>query len=255
MSSRRIHRLLLAAALAALAVARIGHAQSVVSGESKSSRTQVLEAGAKVLQAKAPLTPMDIHLIGFHPLKAHPAHQMEAHHFCRQVNEDFAQCALFDSDSRESNLNGIEYIISEKLFATLPENERQYWHPHNYEILSGQLVAPGLPKVAERALMRSKMNSYGKTWHVWNTGASGAAGDSLPLGEPKLGWSFNRDGEAEPGLVERRNRRFGIDPEAKRTERGELVPLAKPQAGVDALKDRFGRPTRPLPGVVDQAAR
>lgn len=48
---------------------------------------------------------------------------MEAHHFFHQVNEDFAQCVLFDDNSKSANLNGIEYIISEKLFATLPEGE------------------------------------------------------------------------------------------------------------------------------------
>ena len=58
------------------------------------------------------------------------------------MNQDFAQCALFDGNGRDARLNGVEYIISEKLFETLPHEERQYWHPHNAEILSGQLVAP-----------------------------------------------------------------------------------------------------------------
>ena len=31
--------------------------------------------------------------------------------------------------------------------------------------------------------MKGKMNSYGKTWHVWNTGFyKGKPGDMLPLG-------------------------------------------------------------------------
>jgi hypothetical protein len=230
-------------------------AQAVPPGQEKSPRTQALEAGASVLQSSSPLAPLDIHLIGLHPMKAHPTHQVEAHHFCRQVNEDFAQCVLFDGAERNANLTGIEYIISEKLFATLPENERQYWHPHNYEILAGQLLAPGLPKAAEKALMRSKMNSYGKTWHVWNTGMTGAQGDALPFGEALLAWSFNRDGEAEPGLVARLHRGRHIDPEAERSERADLTPLAKPQVGVDALKGRFGRPSRELPGVQEKAKR
>ena len=53
---------------------------------------------------------------------------------------------------------------------------------------------------AEKALMRDKVNSYGKTWHVWHTGAFGIPGDALPMGEPRLAWSFNRDGEIIPGL-------------------------------------------------------
>ena len=204
-----------------------------------------------MLQRAAPLAPMDIYLSGFHPLKDEPEHQMEAHHFCHQVNEDFAQCVLFDGNDDGANLNGIEYIVSAKLFATLPDEERQFWHPHNGEILSGQLVAPGIPDTAEKALMKGKMNSYGKTWHVWNTGAHGQAGDRLPLGPARLAWSFNRDGEAGPGLVEQRDRRLDIDSAVKRRERAELQPLARPQSGVDALHGKFPRTTSAIPGVVD----
>jgi hypothetical protein len=219
-------------------------------GEAKSPRTRMLEAGAQALQTDTPPDLLDIHLVGFHPMKHDPSHQMEAHHFCRQVNEDFAQCALFDGNTSAANLNGLEYIISERLFERLPEAERAYWHPHNGEILSGQLVAPGLPHQAEKALMRDKLNSYGKTWHVWSTDR----GDPLPFGDPMLAWSFNQLGEARPGLVEERDRRMGIDTEAKRRERQDLVPAARPQSGVDALRAAFPGAT-PIPGVVDKRAR
>jgi hypothetical protein len=220
-------------------------------GNAADTMTETLKAGAKVIQGNAPPAQMDVHLIGFHPMKQHPEHQMEAHHYCRQVNEDFAQCALFDGSTKDANLNGIEYIISEKLFETLPAGERQFWHPHNYEILSGQLVGPGLPDIAEKELMRKKMNSYGKTWHVWATDR----GDKLPLGEPMLAWSFNRDGEDRPGLIAERDRKLGIDTGEERRSRQDLVQLARPQSGVDALKDRFGRTTRPVAGVSERPAR
>lgn len=210
-------------------------------GTTQTPKTTALEAGANTLQRHTPVDRLGVYLVGFHPMKDEPDHQMEAHHFCNQVNEDFAQCALFDGNSKEANLNGIEYIISEKVFKTLPAEERQYWHPHNFEILSGQLVAPGIPEVTEHELMRSKMNSYGKTWHVWDTGGHGMAGDKLPLGEPRLAWSFNADGEAKPGLVEKRDDTLGIDSLEKREARADLAPLAKPQEGVAALKGQFGR--------------
>jgi Protein of unknown function (DUF1264) len=223
-------------------------------GQPESARTSVLEIGATTMQRDAPTDALDIYLVGFHPMKNDPDHQFEAHHFCRQVNEDFAQCALYDGNTAEANLNGIEYIISERLFETLPEEEQPYWHPHNGEILSGQLVAPGLPEIAEQELMRSKMNSYGKTWHTWNTGHGNAGGDSMPLGEPVLAWSFNRFGEDAPGLVDSRDERMGISAEERREQRQELVDLAHPQEGVDALQDAFGRPTQPIPGVVDNSS-
>jgi hypothetical protein len=220
-------------------------------GEAKTPQTRVLEAGAKLLQSKSPLKRFDIYLVGFHPMKESPNDQMEAHHYCHQINEDFAQCALFDGNTKDANLNGIEYIISERLFNTLPEKEKKYWHPHDGEILSGQLVAPNIPDMAEKELMKEKMNSYGKTWHLWNTGYEGKSGDALPLGEPMLGWSFNRDGEAVPGLVEKRDKKMKINSAEKRKQRADLRQFARPQSGVDDLKDKFGRPTEAIPGIVD----
>jgi hypothetical protein len=224
----------------------------VPAGKAKSPETRILELGAKLLQSNAPLKRFDIYLVGFHPMKDSPENQMEAHHYCHQVNEDFAQCALFDGNTAAANLNGIEYIISEKLFARLPEEEKQYWHPHNGEILSGQLVAPHIPDAAEKSLMKEKMNSYGKTWHVWNTGHEGKPGTALPLGAPMLGWSFSRDGEAIPGLVEKRDQKLKLNSEQARKQRADLKQYAKPQSGVDDLKGKFARPTRDIPGVVDQ---
>jgi Protein of unknown function (DUF1264) len=224
-----------------------------VAGRPETTKTNVLETGANLLQRDAPTDALDIYLVGFHPLKNAPQHQFEAHHFCQQVNEDFMQCALYDGNTSDANLNGLEYIISERLFETLPEEERQYWHPHNGEILSGQLVAPGLPEVADHELMQSKMNSYGKTWHTWNTTHSAEGGRRLPLGEPALAWSFNRFGEAQPGLVESRDERMDISTEERRQQRQDLIDMAHPQAGVDALKGAFEGPTEPMPGVVDKS--
>ena len=231
----------------------VGAQSSTPPGADKSATTRTLEAGAKVLQRTSPLGPMDIHLVGFHPMKDHPDKQVVAHHYCHQVNEDFAQCVLFDGDGRGANLNGIEYIVSERLFETLPAGERAFWHPHNGEILSGQLVAPGIPEVAEKALMKQKMNSYGKTWHLWDTGPTGQGGDKLPLGPPMLAWSFNRDGEVQPELIAQRDRSLRIDSADKRRRRADLQPLARPQSGVDDLKAAFPN-AQPIPGVVDRKA-
>jgi hypothetical protein len=200
-------------------------------GAPRSPGTAALETGANALQRAAPLGQIGLHLVGFHPLKDDPAHQMEAHHYCNQVNEDFAQCVLFDGDGAQANLNGIEHIVSEKLYATLSEQERGFWHPHNYEILSGTLVAPGVPAPAEKELMKRKLNSYGKTWHVWMTGTPEQPGERLPLGPARLGWALTAEGQVRPGLVEARDRRLGVDTGAKRRERSDLASLAHPQVG------------------------
>jgi hypothetical protein len=213
------------------------------SGAGKGAWLAVLEQGAHLLQ--------DVYVVGFHCPKDEPDEQMEAHHYCRVVNDDLLQCVLFDGNTREANLIGVEYIVSERLFDTLPETEQDYWHPHNFEILSGQLVAPGLPDVAEKAFLRRLLNSYGKTWHTWHSGRhDGAPGDALPLGDPKLMWSFNREGECDESLVASRAEAMGVDVAKKRAGRQEFVDLARRQCGVDAMKDQFSG-TTPIPGVVD----
>jgi hypothetical protein len=220
-------------------------------GEGRSAWRAALEAGAALLQDMTPLKDFDIYVVGLHCAKHEPQMQMEAHHFCRQVNQDLLQCVLFDGNTRDANLIGIEYIVSERLFEGLPEDEKPYWHPHNYEILSGQLSAPGLPEVAERAFMKELMNSYGKTWHTWHTGRhDGEPGDPLPLGDPKLMWSFNRDGEADERLKADFQRALGVDEASKRQQRSGFTSLAHPQHGVDTMADEFAS-TTPLPGVVD----
>jgi hypothetical protein len=176
--------------------------------------------------------------------------QMEAHHYCNQMTEDFAQCVLFDGNTADARMTGIEYIVSEKLYAGLPPDEKAYWHPHNYEVLSGQLRMPGLPDAAEREALEGKMNSYGKTWHTWMTGMRGRQNDELPLGPPRLQWSFNQDGEELPGLVADRDARFRFSTADTRAERKDLVRLAKPQGGVAAMAGRF-RNARPFEGVSD----
>lgn len=218
-------------------------------GDRKTLWRATLETGSRTLQDTSPLKEFDIYVVGFHCAKHTAEMQMEAHHYCRQVNSDVLQCAIFDGNTRDANLIGIEYIISEKLFEGLPEEEKDYWHPHNYEVLSGQLTAPNLPERVEHELVELLINSYGKTWHTWHTGRAdggGPAGDPLPYGDARLMWSFNRDGEVDAALKGELNAAMGIDEAEKRAARSDLAQKAHPQRGVDALKSAFpganGRP-------------
>jgi hypothetical protein len=93
------------------------------------------------------------------------------------------------------------------------------------------------------------MNSYGKTWHVWDTGHAGhPAAQKLPIGKPLLAWSYNHDGETPPGLVEARDKRMNVNTAEKRKERAELAAEAKPQRGVDDLKSKLTGTGAP-PGI------
>jgi hypothetical protein len=220
-------------------------------GVDRTPKTGALESGANVLQAKAPVEQISMHLNGFHAAKDDPSMVMESDHYCNQVNQDFAQCALFDGNGKAARLHGVEYIISEKLYSQLPAQERMYWHPHNYEVPSGELVMPGLPEAAEKEALKDKINSYGKTWHFWKTGVHGAPADPLPYGPPHLAWSFNHDGEVPADLVQSRDKRMNTDTTRRRQDRADLAPLARPQGGVDALAGRFPRSKRAPAGVSD----
>jgi hypothetical protein len=219
-------------------------------GAARTDKTAALETGAAALQSKAPVDQIAMYLVGFHPGKADPQMQMESHHYCDQVNEDFAQCVLYDGNTEDARLHGVEYIISEKLYGKLPVEEKAYWHPHNYELLSGTLQMPGLPDAAADAALRGKLNSYGKTWHFWKTGVYQEASDDLPLGPPHLAWSFNHDGEAKAGLVEQRDERMGLNTAEERRDRQEWVAAARPQGGVNAIAEAF-KDRKPIPGVTD----
>src|SRR4051794_41986447 len=88
-------------------------------GEGRSAWRVALEAGAALLQDMTPLKDFDIYVAGLHCARDDAGMQMEAHHFCRQVNQDLLQCVLFDGNTKDANLIGIEYIISARLFETL----------------------------------------------------------------------------------------------------------------------------------------
>lgn len=101
----------------------------------------------------------------------------------------------------------------------MDKEEQQLWHPRNYEILSGHITAPGtkqsshidekkiqkfsnifislnlgLPEFAESELMKSKLNTYGKTIQVlWK--------DGIPQGDAHVAWAFTKDGQIRVKFV------------------------------------------------------
>jgi hypothetical protein len=185
------------------------------------------EASAR---GKRPMELLSLYLNAFHFHNGDMEQQMEVHHYCGQLNEDVTQCALYDSDKEGARLVGVEYVISEKAFKGLPEEEKKMWHSHVYEVKSGQLIAPGLSDAAEHQLMEKLISTYGKTWHTWDTHHWG---ERLPVGIPSLMVAFTADGQAKPALVEKRDKGFGISTESKKKARGD-IPAASVQPGADA---------------------
>lgn len=118
-------------------------------------------------------------------------------------------------------------MITPKLYATLPTEERRLWHSHVFEVKSGMLVMPG-PRgpitqraweTAETEEMRHVIGLYGKVYHLWQTDR----GDQLPLGEPKLMMSFTGEGQFDfEREVGARDERFGTDWHRKKELRKDI---------------------------------
>ena len=68
----------------------------------------------------------------------------------------------YDGNSSDARIHGLEFIISEHLYTTLAADEKAYWHPHNFEILSGTLRMPGLPDAAEKQALADKIAATGR---------------------------------------------------------------------------------------------
>ena len=196
-------------------------------GAPQSAKTTALEAGADVMQDKAPLRTLNAYLDGFHFYNGNMQGQMEAHHYCGHLNEETTQCVIFDGNEENAKIMGVEYIISGNLFTKLPTEEKHLWHSHVHEVRSGQLIAPGIPQVAEHELMEKIASTYGKTWHTWHTDQS----LELPLGTPMLMMGFTKDGQIDEQKVAERDKRFGISTSDKRKAREDIqYPQIDPDA-------------------------
>lgn len=193
--------------------------QTPVPGEHTSPQLRTLETGAQIIQSRPPVEAISAYLDGFHFYSGDKNGQMEAHHYVTVLNEDVMQAVIYDGNTKDARLMGVEYIISERLFKTLPPEEKKLWHSHQYEVKSGSLVAPGLPAVADKALMSKIVNTYGKTWHTWHTDRD----KTLPLGIPALMMGFTAEGQLDPQLLADRDERLDVNTEAIKRERADIL--------------------------------
>jgi hypothetical protein len=185
-------------------------------------------------QPYPPLDNMHAYLCAFHTVKKDPNIVVEAHHYCSTVNEDLHQCVVFDTNGKNARLLGVEYIIPDKVYRSLPDEEKKYYHPHSYEVISGLLIAPEMDKEAEKALMTALVTTWGKTWHTWPDPST-----KLPMGEPLLMWAATKDGHVPDDRLAQRDKAFGIRTPDIRKARSFLGPV--PQIDAPQSLDALGR--------------
>ena len=78
------------------------------------------------------------------------------------------QCLIFDSDTPGARLIGIEYVIPEETFVTLPEEEKKYWHSHKF----------GMSPVTQAVELAAKANSLHGRGGKWDVAAGNEAARS-----------------------------------------------------------------------------
>ncbi|RHZ83053.1 hypothetical protein Glove_99g135 [Diversispora epigaea] len=197
-------------------------------GEKISTMSATLDYTANAIQNFDPIKNVHEHICGFHFYSHDVTRQVEAHHYCAHLNEEFRQCVIYDSNKPDAKLIGVEYIISAKTFLSLPEEEKKYWHSHQYEVKSGLIITPfnkivpnTIAEATEKKIMEGLIDTYGKTWHFWQIDR----GDKLPYGPPQLMMSFLEDNQISQDLIKDRDKRFNVSTSEKRDERAYIKPV------------------------------
>ncbi|XP_059666615.1 oil body-associated protein 2C-like [Cornus florida] len=186
-----------------------------------SMEQHMLDKGAQMLQSLKPVKQISQHVCTFAKYSHEMTRQIQTHHYVTRLNQDFLQCAVYDSDDSTSRLIGVEYIVSEEIFETLPPEEQKLWHSHAYEIKSGLWVTPRVPEMVVRPELENIAKTYGKFWCTWQTDR----GDRLPVGEPALMMSPQAVnlGMVTPEIVQRRDNKYNISTNALKNSRMEIA--------------------------------
>jgi len=175
-----------------------------------------------------PIGDIHAHVCGIHFYSGDMSRQIIAEHYCSHLSDEVLQCILYDSNKPGARLIGVEYIVSAKIFESLPPEEKKLWHSHNYEVKSGVLTAPDMADSAEKDLVKALIGTYGKTWHTWQVDR----GDKLPLGIPQLMMAFTADGQAKANIIAERDKLYTASA-TKKAARAD-IPDFKVDPGADS---------------------
>ncbi|OVA01474.1 Protein of unknown function DUF1264 [Macleaya cordata] len=173
--------------------------------------SQMIDKGAQMLQSLKPIKQMSQHICTFAMYSHDMTRQIETHHYVTRLNQDFLQCAVYDSDSSTARLIGVEYIVSDRIFESLPPDEQKLWHSHAYEIKAGLWMNPRVPEMIQKSELQDLSKSYGKFWCTWQVDR----GDVLPLGAPSLMMSPQdvNLGMVKAEVLQRRDEKYGVSSE------------------------------------------
>jgi hypothetical protein len=103
-------------------------------------------------------------------------------HFCKPNDKIMMVCQLYDSNSPNATLIGVEYVITADAYKNLPDREKPNWHYHKIEFASNR-ADPKFPQLSEQqqnATLKKMAESYGKVIITWNPN------DKAPVFPPQV---------------------------------------------------------------------
>jgi Protein of unknown function (DUF1264) len=106
---------------------------------------------------------------------------LRVHHYCKMSDKIFLVCQLYDSESQNATLIGMEYIITHEQYNSLPDREKPNWHYHKIEFVPNR-ADPKFPELnaqQTQSEMMKAMDTYGKVIITWNPN------DNLPAFPPQ----------------------------------------------------------------------
>ena len=90
-----------------------GAGRHIPPGQKMSMEQQMLDKGAQMMQSLKPVKQMNQHVCTFALYSHDMTRQIETHHYVSRLNQDFLQCAVYDSDDMSGHLIGTNtYIIT-----------------------------------------------------------------------------------------------------------------------------------------------
>lgn len=95
---------------------------------------------------------------------------LRVHHYCKMSDKIFLICQLYDSESQNATLIGMEYIITHEQYNSLPDREKPNWHYHKIEFAPNR-ADPKFPELnaqQTQSEMMKSMDTYGKVIITWN---------------------------------------------------------------------------------------
>lgn len=79
-------------------------------------------------------------------------------------------CQLYDSNTPNATLIGVEYMIDAKTYGSIPDRDKPNWHYHKEEFspMRANPIFPLLNDTQQEEWLNKMSNSYGKVIPNWN---------------------------------------------------------------------------------------